>query len=390
MYLSILFYFLAFIVALCILRLYSSYFISPFIVVFMSMLGHAVGTYFYSTLVSDSKGKYFPYATPVFHGFGTDFSLNIVWVVRHFLTGDSLLSTFYFFSAFAFLGSVLWYLLYLKCVQKLRIQGKALLWPALVLMSWPTALFFTAGIGKDSLSYFFIPLAFLSYLNIATHKNKLWNSCLLFLSLSMVIMIRPYLALIFSLGYFLYLFPGWKKIRWTHILSAILMFIVLSYVAIWVFRTQGKLSVVNIGTVATRAQVNQISQSTGTHFYMPGTNPLIRLLLLPYSFVMNLCFPLFYLARNLAGFLASLENLVLVYILFFTYRRREIVKKLFGQFRQLKLLFCFFLVGMFFLAAINTNLGLSVRERCMYLPCFLVIYCILYAYKKRGQKIIKK
>ncbi len=386
MFLSLLFYLIAFFIGVLIIRSESVLYQKTFLIMILSLLGHAAGTYLYYLSPSDSSMQYFPLAKPYFTDLGTGFVENMVWYVRYFLTGDSLLSTFYFFSAFAFLGSISWYALYLKLIKKLPTQGPTLTWPALILMCWPSFLLFTTGMGKDSLCFFFIPLMLLSYFNIRDRKNLAWNMFLLIFSVFLLAMLRPYLLMILSISYYLYTFRGLRSLNIRGFLLLVGMLCVAGYSTYWVLTTQGQFDTVNLTSIAQRSELQQDRQAIGTFFYMPSVSPIMRLLLLPYSFIMNLCFPLFYLARNIAGYLASLENCLLIILIGTTWRFRRQVKKLFLENRNLKLLFYFFIIGVFFLAAANTNLGLSMRQKSMYLPAFLLIYCVLYT-QRRMRKV---
>ena len=384
MLISFLFYGIAFVAGLFIIRKETPLYIAPLLIMMLSFLGHILGTYYYSLGRSDSTIQYFPWATPYFSQLGTSFVKNLVWYVRAYLTGDSVIATFYFFSSFAFIGGVFWYVLYLRCAKRLNISGGQLAWPAFILMCWPSALIFTAGMGKDSLSYLFIPLVFLSYFNILEKKLLLWNSLILAISLAMLIALRPYLLMIFFIAYFFYASKELRSMTIKNTFSWIIILIMAVSTALWVLIMQGHFQVIDLISITEKSAKQQDLLSEGTHFYMPSGNPIVNLLLLPYSFIMNLCFPLIYLAKNTMGYAASIENFLLAVLLWKTIRLKKVVTYFFFQDRKIRLLLYFFIVGMLFMSVLNTNLGLAIRQKDMYLPGFLVIYCLLYA-KIRGR-----
>ena len=379
---ALFFYLSSLILSLCILRVYIPLYVSRVSILLFSFFAHAVLTYVYSQGASDSSTEYFPNATANFSGFGTAFIYNLVWFVRHYFTGNSMIETFYFFSAFSFLGGVLWYVLYLQASRILNLRNDFYIFPAAILMCWPSALIFTNAMGKDSLCYFFIPLSFIAFFNLIQKKNVLLSFFLLAFSITILSMIRPYLLMIYISAYYISMYPGLRKLSIQYFLISPFVFCLLYYIFFNVLTTQGGLDHVDIDSIYQKTIRSHEYLSTGTHFYIPNTNMFFSFLLLPYSFFMNLFSPLFFLAKNIIGIFASFENSLLLYIAINTFRQRNILKGFFSECNFLKLLFFFFVMGLFFLAMGNTNLGLAMREKLMYVPCFLVLCCLTFSKKR--------
>ncbi|OGT09872.1 MAG: hypothetical protein A2X77_04705 [Gammaproteobacteria bacterium GWE2_42_36] len=381
---GILFYFIAFMLSLWLYRSYSPMYKNIIFIIFISGVGHFFGTYLYSFLPSDSIDQFFPGANPFFSGVGTDFIENIVWYVRDWLTGDSLLGTFYFFSAFAFLGSVLWYLLFLRCSQFLNIENQKRIFPALVIICWPSFFLFTAGMGKDSLSFFLIPLTLLLWDRFFyQRKNRLVTLTVLALSVVFMAMIRPYLLIIFVGAYYFSTFKGLRELSFFRVVGIVILIPVVLYVMRWVVITQGGLQDLQLMNIAQHAVLQQSRLDTGTSFSILSSNPYILLLMLPYSFFMNLVMPLFFFSNNVSGILASIENVFLVWLLYDFWRQRRLFKIIKSRFSLIRIAFYFFLIGMMFLGLINTNLGLAMRQKSMYVPAFLVVAMLTWLYKKQ-------
>lgn len=342
-----------------------------------------VSTWYYGSIQTDSSVQFFPGATPYFRGFGTSFVKNMIWYIRDWLTGDSYIATLFFFSIFAFLGGVLWYLLFVKIGRRFNINVGQFTLPALIIMCWPSFLFFTSGMGKDSLSYFFIPLAFLAYMKISENRGiDIINYLILFVSLLFLFLLRPYLLMVFTFTYLISQYFTLKALRVDRLFYMAVGGLVFLYVVHWVLIKEIGFHNISLGSIAQRATLQQNELAKGTSFYMPNINPVFRLLLLPYSFVMNLLFPLFYLARSMTGYIVSLENGILLYICCSLFKYKKIIKHFFLRSPITKLLFYFFVTGMSFLALINTNLGLSTRQKSMYVPPLLILYCLIYCCKK--------
>ena len=53
------------------------------------------------------------------------------------------------------------------------------------------------------------------------------------------------------------------------------------------------------------------------------------------------------------------------------------------QIAPVQLCYYFFIVGMAFMGLINTNLGLSMRQKSMYVPGFLVVSMLVWLYDKK-------
>lgn len=369
---------LAFSVGLSMVRSYTPLYPSVFSAVLLSFIGHIIGTFFYSFLPTDSIGQYFNLASPYFlkEEGTTGLIKNITWYVRYIFTDDSLLATFYFFSPFSFLGSILWYVLYLKIsinFRKIHVYRK---WQPFLIMCWPSFLFFTSGIAKDPIIFFIIPLFFITIHNVINKQSSpTLNIFMIILSAISVSLLRPYLLMIALIAFLFY--KSKSKISLEGFLFRAAGIALTVMCIIWVLHTQGNMESIDAESITNRITSQQNSQARGTHFTIPSDNPIVRITLLPYSFVMNLIFPLFYLAGNSVGILASLENMLLFYIIFDLIKNRKIIKLIFKEVKMTKYLFYFFTFGMLFMASVNTNLGLSTRQKSMYVPCILVLYCLL-------------
>lgn len=376
-----LFYSIALVFSFAVYRLYSPWYKTIITVICLSWFGHFIGTYVYSLIPSDSLYTFFEEATPHFYGFGTKFVRYITWYVRYFITDDSYLGTLYFFSAFAFIGGVLWYLLFLQCAQRLFIDNQQYHFPAILIMCWPSFLFFTAGIGKDSLTYFLLPLIFIVWNHICySNQNKSIHFLTMIFSIIFIFMLRPYVLLVLVTAFFI------ARLNPQKIRISMLWFMALSpllwYVAVTIVTSAG-LQNLDLLSVANHALVQQELQNIGSSFPIFSHDPITVLLLLPYSFVMNLFFPLFLFANNAVGILASFENVYLVFLAVFFWKKRGLYNYLKRQMPSLHFLFLFFVVGMAFMSLINTNLGLSTRHKSMYLPIFLVLAMLVWLKNKR-------
>lgn len=389
-------------VALClglvIFRMYSPFYRITFPILLLCWCGHMIGTFIYSSISSDSTTTLFYYVSDptslAYYGStGTGFVLRFNFYLREWLTGDSILATMFFYSIFSFCGSVLWYCLYLKITNILQLKNARVEYlPCLILLCWPSFLFFTAGM-KDSWCFFFIPLFFLSYISLITSKNKIGALFMLLLSIYMLYLMRPYLLMILMSTFYASFFTSAHVGRKTKIIGIILLLIgliaiirfILSSTALTTASGNHATSNLNNYTqIMQRALLQQQYLQEGTSFPMLTHNPNLVFFFLPYSFLMNLCFPLFILAGNFVGILQSFENLFLLYLIYYSIKYRKIIPKMAQHILWMRVLFFFFIVGMCFMSLINTNLGLATREKSMYLPVFLILVCIIMLISKQN------
>lgn len=397
MLLALIFSLVALFVGLVIFRFYSPLYKSIFPIFLLSWAGHMIGSLAFSSISSDSSGYYFPFATSGTNGMfgisGSGYMLNVIWYVREWLTGDSYFATMFFFNILAFCGSVLWYCIFVKASDVLKLKDARLYqFPALIILCWPSFLFFTAGF-KDAWSFFFIPLFILAIISVQYSRYKLISFIVLLFSGGMACIIRSYLAMVFFGALYLSSLMNRRLKYYVKILGAVAFLIMFIITAHFVLATtfvpdgNSSLHVVsqNYNAIAAQAVLQQDSLNTGTSFPMPTHNPALILLILPYAFIMNLCFPLFILASNFQGILASFENLFLVYLIYFAFKNRKFIPEHMRHLMFMRMLFFFFIVGMCFMALINTNLGLATREKSMYLPAFLIFVSIIYVQRKQLQ-----
>lgn len=119
-----------------------------------------------------------------------------------------------------------------------------------------------------------------------------------------------------------------------------------------------------------------------TSISVPTDNIYLMGLFLPYMMLANLLLPLFLGSKNLIIIISSIENLYFLYITLKYLMHRRIWRILRRKISLINFFMIYFLVGLAFLGMINTNLGLAMREKMMYVPAFLIIVMLVYSYKR--------
>ena len=355
------------------------------IFLFIALLLHDCAAIFYwyqsiNGMTTDSN-FYFHHANPTF-GFTYQFATFYSYYMRALFWGDSYLAAFIFSSGIGFLGGVFFTLSFFEILTKFKIKlTSAIFLPLLLILFWPTHLFFTVAICKDSLSYFGI--AFISYAALSIQRKTLVKLVAIVCIGLVLFMVRPYLLLLFSMSVlFSQLFASKLALG----KKVMLLFLGVSLMAfILIFLHSFAHLNLSFEGVAKRALANQVSQAIGTNIPVPTHNIYYMPLFLPYLFLANLFLPLFIFAHNAMAILASFENLVLLYLCYYGFKRKRTVLNILKAIPVLSVMFFFSINGILFLGLINTNLGLAMREKVMYVPILILIVCVLLTIEKTNR-----
>lgn len=324
----------------------------------------------------------------------THLMFRIVYWLRYFIFGDSFLGTFSFFSFLGSLGATVYLVIfhrllqYVGCEYDFDFHARRIKFFSLLILLWPSVLYWTSNLGKDSLCYFFISLFFLFLLEIKHEARKICRFLSLFFSAVPVFLIRPYLVLVAFFGSFFALFfkrKTLKSVLLNLFLLAILIaifFPLLNTIVNFLFN-----SAAGIDELLSKSIFLQKSQAVGTHIPLPTHDPSKTIFFLPYTMLANLFLPMFIFAGNAMGLIASFENFFLLILVVFFFRKIK-YWKLFSRKNQFfSISFWFFVSGMVFLGIANTNLGAAMREKTMYLPLLLINMFIVFSVKYKKRKI---
>jgi hypothetical protein len=137
----------------------------------------------------------------------------------------------------------------------------------------------------------------------------------------------------------------------------------------------------NVSAIASRASANLNHQQTGTSIHLMVT-PSNVFYALPITTLANAFLPLGIYVNGFNTLWSSIENLFLLYIVCFYWKQRRCwIKTPLFVFMVL-----WFIAGMLWLGLLNTNLGLAMREKIMYDQGLLVLFFVLWNFRKYGIK----
>lgn len=279
------------------------------------------------------------------------------------LFDSNYLNSFLFFNIFGVLGLVLIFKIFKNYIGVLGAKWYLLLFT-------PSMSFWSSALGKDSIVFFGVSLFLYT---VVTNKK---NFFLLPISLFFIFMVRPHIAFVVVLSYFIYILFVSK-------LHMFLKFFFISFLCIGIFFSLGfikdyigldEASLAGVGDyVDYRQGLNQVG---GSSFDLASMSYPMQMF--TYTFR-----PLPFEAHSLLALFTSFENSF--FILLFLYISFKTKFDFKGYFENRNFwLFIYFIVSWSILAVTTANLGIATRQKWMFMPIFiyLMIY-VLYRYKVR-------
>ncbi len=241
----------------------------------------------------------------------------------------------------------------------------------------PNLHFWSSGIGKDTLLFTCIGLFGFSLLNI---KRRI---PLIIISLLLAFAIRPHVVLLLSVSFGLaYIFggnvSGFKKIAFSVILfgvSAAILPTVMEFV---------KLENTSIASISERGAEQAKGLTVGS-----GSSIDISSYPFPMKVFTFLFRPLFFDVHNVLGAIVSIENLLLLILVYKSFKFRTL-----DTFRAapflIKGMLIFVILGTVLFSQSLGNLGIMIRMRNMFLPG-LLLYCLwALSYQTKFEFLRKK
>ncbi|AUC82945.1 hypothetical protein [Lacinutrix sp. Bg11-31] len=253
------------------------------------------------------------------------------------------------------------YLNYLQ--KKYNIDDSKSLIFILILFLMPSLHFWTAGLTKEALVFYLMSVVFFQ-----TLKSKI-ISFQLVLSLIFILLIRPYLFGIVLLTYSIFVLRN-QKVQKKNKIQLILLTLLAITLSLPVLKGFLKVDSLNIEGINKSFQhIIEYSQNNGaSSINLENSTYFYRMFLVLFK-------PLFYDARTFFQYIISIENLILLIILFkfiVDVIKKKALKFIFKE--QFFLSLTVILLILFFSTYLY-NLGLASRMRVMFLPyLFLLMF----------------
>ncbi|HYW17316.1 MAG TPA: hypothetical protein VE891_14345 [Allosphingosinicella sp.] len=337
-----------------------------FVLLLLSHVGASVAYYLYSQQFGGDVALYYNDPLGIYgvaSGLSTVFVVNFVQFLKEYL-GGSFIDYFLLFQAMGFWGILFVLRTFDDIHEELGLPTFNRLY---LLLFLPGLHFWTSAIGKDA--PIFLGVAMCTWAAFQIQRRYLAFAAGLVISL----LVRPHITLIALVALAATLLFG----RNTSILArAGLMVVVLGGIGSVAGLVQESFQGLNISNTDS---VTEFLEAKSTVSEESGGDLNIVNASFPVKLISLLFRPFFVDATGVLGYIASLENVVLLLVvgsLVWHFRIALAVARaaLFARFS-----FFFFVMLTLLLAMVNYNVGLGLRQKMMMMPALLVFFVAMLA-----------
>lgn len=233
----------------------------------------------------------------------------------------------------------------------------------------PSISFWSCAIGKDTLSFLSVSLALYGSL------NTIKNLKIVFISIFIMFLVRPHIALIMIISFVLSLIVNNKVSKSKKIF---LVFFIISLLPIlYTF----VMDYVGLGTDFSARDLNNYTQSRIDANLGGGGAVNISDLSFPMKLFTYMYRPFIFEAHSFQSLMASIENLILLLATFFAIIKYFRAKRI--EFNcNVNYLVAYFILTLIVLSLTTSNLGIAVRQKWMFTP--IIIYFIVLILNKKN------
>jgi hypothetical protein len=303
-------------------------------------------------------------------GLLTDFrtgTVAVIYLISFLRNIDlSIVGIFLVFNIVGFVGLSFFYAV-LK--QHTENSSTGLQRLALLLVFLPSVSFWSSGIGKDSISFMAMGLALYAALNF----NK--RIVFMMLAVGLMLFVRPHMAGIMLIAIV-------ASIALTKQM-ALMPRIIIGSVGLLVAAVMIPFALEYAGLEADASNFSSYIETRQGHNQQGGGGVDISSMSLPTQMFTYMFRPLFFEARSITQLLASLDNMLILYLVIITVKIRLSIKRL--KFTGNRIFMWWYVVISWVLLSMTTaNLGIAMRQKWMFTPIliFLLISIIAAAQEK--------
>ena len=297
---------------------------------------------------------------------GTSFIKFIIYPFAKI--GLSYFSIHMIFSTFGVLG---FYKLYMLLLVELKNHSKSLDIVCLFFFLLPTFHFYTSGIGKDALVFYLLVIVFV-YIK---KYNKLHIKC--FMPIVFIALIRPHIAAVIIISYLLVLFFS-SQIKLKYKFGIVFLAAVLFFLGKPILEEKINIDLSSFASIEARlnsAQSYGLRTDNGSSS-IDATNFGVVFKMFATAFL-----PLIWKADSVLKYIVSVENFYLVILLLLFLLKQGKIKFMKQLDVYIYVLIVYSFVIWFVFSQALYNLGLSTRQKYMFIP-FLYFFIILFLSKK--------
>ncbi|UBB90984.1 hypothetical protein J4771_06495 [Candidatus Kaistella beijingensis] len=304
----------------------------------------------------------------LFNGEGTMFMYAFNFVFSNLLNMSYLANTL-LYSLFGFMGLTFFYLVAVKTIPYNKILNGYILFPLIFFL--PNLHFWSAGVGKDSILFLCIGMFFYGILKPFTRIP------LLVISLLLAMAIRPHIVLFLSVGFGLAYIMGGK----ISLFQRIVFSIALIGIGIAILPSVMEFAKIEEASVE---GFDKFADAKAEVLSRSNTGSALDVSAMPFPLkVLTFWFrPFFFDARNLNGFIASIENLILV-VVFIKAMRTHPFRAFMAAPFVIKGMVVFLILGTLAFSQSLGNVGIMIRMRNMFLPGMLIFLMWCFSYQQQ-------
>lgn len=287
---------------------------------------------------------------------GTRFTETLVYIISNPIESNYLNTTL-IFNIFGCIGITLLYLSIRKFLEKISNY-----WVFILFV--PSMSFWSAGLGKDSISF----LATCLFLYAVVNKSR--TTIFVPLAFFIMFMVRPHIAAMMLLSYFIYFII---KAR-VHVAFKLLTLPVISIALI--FSLQYVQQYVGIDDASLNSIDSYIDKRQGSNLG-GGSSLDIASMSYPMQMFTYVFRPLPFEAHSLLALITSMENTLFLFLFIYLIYKSNFNFKSYVKDKNLWLLMYVFLTCTA-LAVTTANLGIATRQKWMFMP--VLIYLLVFSY----------
>jgi hypothetical protein len=345
-----------------------------FVMLLLAHIGASIAGYYYSQEYgSDANTYYYDlYGLAGSMGLSTAFIVNFVQILKNYF-GGTFFDYFMLFNAIGFWG-ILFILRSFDDIH--RELGQPTFQKVYFILFLPGLHYWTSGIGKDAPMLLAIALCVWGTFRLQTRYLAFGAG------LMIAVVVRPQIALLALAAFALTLLVG----RGTSLLTRAAL---LAVVLVGIGSVAGLLEGLVPGLTFSSADAlsefletkSQISEEAGADLTITGASYPVRMLSLLFQ-------PFFFDAKGAFGYVASLENLVLMGV-FATLIWRSRTGLAVARATVFARFACFFFMMMIVvLSQFHYNVGLSLRQKMMIMPALLVFLVATLAVRTARKAVV--
>lgn len=297
---------------------------------------------------------------------GSPFIYSFASVVSKGLEA-SYLNTTLFFGFLGGLGLVFLYLSLKKYFEKMS-------WYWTFILFIPSMSFWSAGLGKDAISFFSVCLF------LYTIKINKKRYILLPISFFFMFMVRPHIAIMMIVSFIFYFILRSK----VHILFKIITLPII--VAGIIFSSSFIQQYVGLEEASIDSFSSYVDQRQGYN-QSGGSSIDLQSMSYPMQMFTYLFRPLPFDAHSALSLLTSIENtILLILFLYVLFKRKFRISSFIEGENMWLLLYAFLTCSM--LAITTANLGIATRQKWMFMPILLYLFVYTFYQYKKSQHMI--